>query len=281
MESLGKEEIEAQMEQARLDMEEEEEEEGAGDEHRRGDWCRARWSEDEMVYEATVESVDRKKGTAKVTFVGFGNSEVKRLEELYMSKGEERRIEQDELSNVREEASREDQVVLSNIREEELQNLLIKNCPDLLANFGDSSDLGFESLSVDDEPEKKKKEKKEKGKGKEKKKKEPAVVKTEPVPNLATFSAYSTLNQSPSFPPPFPAFPPAPQLPGLASPFSPFPQLQPPPSLPPPPALPAELANTVGPELHSLLLSWYMAGYHTGLYQGVCQDNTKRRSKKK
>ena len=43
------------MEQARLDEEyeedEEEEEEGAGDEFRVGDWCRAEWSEDGVVYE--------------------------------------------------------------------------------------------------------------------------------------------------------------------------------------------------------------------------------------
>ena len=87
MESLGTAEIEAQVEQAKLDMEEEEEEEGAGDEYRLGDWCRARWTEDQLVYEATVKSVDRKKGTAKVEFVGFGNIEVKQLDELYMSKG--------------------------------------------------------------------------------------------------------------------------------------------------------------------------------------------------
>ena len=45
------------MEQARLDEEyeegeeEEEEEEGAGDDFRVGDWCRAEWSEDGVVYE--------------------------------------------------------------------------------------------------------------------------------------------------------------------------------------------------------------------------------------
>ena len=42
------------MEQARLDEdyeEVEEEEEGAGDDFRVGDWCRAEWSEDAVVYE--------------------------------------------------------------------------------------------------------------------------------------------------------------------------------------------------------------------------------------
>ena len=42
------------MEQARLDEdyeEDEEEEEGAGDDFRVGDWCRAEWSDDAVVYE--------------------------------------------------------------------------------------------------------------------------------------------------------------------------------------------------------------------------------------
>ena len=316
MESLGKEEIEAQVEQARLDMEEEEEEEGAGDEYRLGDWCRARWSEDQMVYEATVKSVDRKRGTAQVEFVGFGNVEVKQLDDLYMSKGEERRLEQQEFGgpgDMKEE----------DIKEEDLQNLLIKNCPDLLANFGgaSASDLSFDNLVIDEESKGTKKEKKERKKGKEKKEKEKkekvkeaSVVKTEPgsAPWSGQFVPPSPFPSLPTptlpnmFPPQFSSFPPQPQFPGLASPFlppAPAPQLQSPfqppslphgaagdggpASLPPPPALPPQLESSVGPELHSLLLSWYLAGYHTGLYQGVSQTSQtsqtrdKKRSKKK
>ena len=96
MDSLGQDEIQAQMEQAKVDMEEEEEEEeGAGDDYRLGDWCRAEWTEDGLVYEAEVLSVDRKKRTAEVKFVGFGNKEIKDLDDLFMSKGEERRMEQE------------------------------------------------------------------------------------------------------------------------------------------------------------------------------------------
>ena len=63
MDSLGQEAIKEQMEMAEEDLEEEEEEEGAGDDYRyrmmmmtrsdinlndyrKGDWCRAAWSED-------------------------------------------------------------------------------------------------------------------------------------------------------------------------------------------------------------------------------------------
>ena len=302
MESLGKAEIEAQVEQARLDMEEEEEEEGAGDEYRLGDWCRAHWSEDQMVYEATVKSVDRKRGTAQVEFVGFGNIEVKQLEDLYMSKGEERRLEQEEFCQAGD--------LKEDIREEDLQNLLIKNCPDLLANFegASASVLDFDNLVIDEEP-KEKKEKKEKKKGKEKKEKvkeasKASVVKTEPgqfvPPN--PFPSLPTPTLGNMFPPQFPSYPGLPQFPGMASPFlPPGPPLQSPwqppslplygdggpASLPPPPALPPQLESSVGPELHSLLLSWYLAGYHTGLYQGTSQSSQssqsgdKKRSKKK
>jgi len=284
MESLGQEEVEAQIEQARLDMEEEEEEEGVGDEYRLGDWCRARWSEDETVYEATVESVDSRRGTATVKFVGFGNCEVKRLEELYMSKGEERRAEQEQLGSPEK---------LNSIKEEELQNLIIKNCPDLLANFGETSDLDLVSLSLDDEVKEKKKDKKDKKdkkakkiKSKENEKKEKikeaAEIKreTEPIPS---FGQIPLPNHFPSFQAPFSTS--ASPFPSLASPFSPFAPPAPliqspfscPPSLPPPPVLPAELETSVGPELHSLLLSWYMAGYHTGLYQGVSQKRSKKK----
>jgi len=68
MESFGPEAVEEQVEQARLDEdyeEDEEEEEGAGDDFRVGDWCRAEWNEDAVVYEAVIESINRKKGTAK------------------------------------------------------------------------------------------------------------------------------------------------------------------------------------------------------------------------
>ena len=48
------------MEQARLDEdyeEVEEEEEGAGDDFRVGDWCRAEWSEDAVVYEVLYRNL--------------------------------------------------------------------------------------------------------------------------------------------------------------------------------------------------------------------------------
>ena len=63
------------MEQARLDEdyeEVEEEEEGAGDDFRVGDWCRAEWSEDAVVYEVLYRNhffnIVQKGGSIKPMF---------------------------------------------------------------------------------------------------------------------------------------------------------------------------------------------------------------------
>jgi len=323
MESLGQDEVEQQVEQARLDAEGEEEEEGAGDEFQLGDWCRAEWSQDGVVYEGIIESLDRKTGTAKVKFLGFGNVEEKSLDELFMSKGEEWRLEQE---NMGEEVMENGQ----GIKEEELHNLIAKNCPDLLANFGDAGELGLEGLEIGDKKKKKKdkKEKKDKEKKekKEKKSKQSSSRSSQsssqapPDPTLSSrsstqapqdqlppwFPPTSLPLQSPyNLPTQFPSFPPMPQAFPSMSPFSPYPdpyqtqfntssqppflpfppQLQQPlSSLPPPPSLtPAEAALVTdnSTALHSMLMSWYMAGYHSGVFEGIKQASGKKKDKKK
>jgi len=317
MESLGQEEVEQQVEQANYDMEDEEEEEGAGEEFQLGDWCRAEWSQDGIVYEAIIESLDRKNGSAMVKFLGFGNVEEKSLEELFMSKGEDRRRDQEEVG--------EDKVNGQGIKEEELHNLIAKNCPDLLANFGESGDIGIESLEIGDKKKKKeKKEKKEKVK-KEKKDKKPKKNSSSPsrssqsstnvladqyhssrastqapsdhlppwVPptSLPLHSPYNIHPHFPSLPTMQPQFP-SMQFPSFPDPYqtaqSPFlpppTQLQfPPSSLPPPPSLtPADisLVTTNSTALHSMLMSWYMAGYHTGVFEGIKQATENKKKKK-
>merc|ERR1712243_78444 len=75
------------------------------------------------------------------------------LDSLFLSKGEECRVEQD---NIGKEVDSSNQ----GIREEDLHNLIAKNCPDLLANFGDAGDLGLDSLEIGKKKEKEKKEQK-------------------------------------------------------------------------------------------------------------------------
>merc|ERR1712126_257595 len=296
------------MEQAKLDMEEEEEEEGAGDDYRLGDWCRAEWTEDGLVYEAEVLSVDRRKRTAEVKFVGFGNKEVKNLDDLFMSKGEERRVEQELLSKETDVDLQQD------LKVEDIDSLLMKNCPDLLRNFGDETDLGLENLSLD-EKKKKKKAKKEKKEKKVKDKTSEVKIKQEfdssssitnepsssssfqngsflqPPQGFNPPSAFNMITpqmQSPfpsmqfPFPSMQPSFPPMPSpFSPMQSPFQPMPPMMLPPNLPQPPNLPSDLKESLTPELHSLLLSWYLAGYHTGVYQGISQAKEKKKSRKK
>jgi len=321
MESLGKDEVEQQVEQARLDKEAEEEEEGAGDDFQLGDWCRAEWSEDGVVYEGIIESLDRKSRTAKVKFLGFGNVEEHSLDSLFLSKGEEWRVEQE---NIGREVDSE-----QGIREEELHNLIAKNCPDLLANFGDAGDLGLDSLEIgkNNKKEKEKKDKKDKKEKKEKKDKKDKKEKkgkkssspsrssnsgSQSVPEYSQSSKSSSqppLDQMPhwfphaSYPPqspyqlptPFPSFsasmpPTLPSFPPYPDPFQspfglPFPShlQQPPSSLPPPPLTSgdASLLTENSSNLHSMLLSWYMAGYHTGVFEGNKQATEKKRKERK
>jgi len=311
MESLGQEEVDQQVEQARMDEEAEEEEEGAGDDFQLGDWCRAEWSVDGVVYEGIIESLDRKSRTAKVKFLGFGNVEEHSLDSLFLSKGEEWRAEQETIGKEVENGQ--------GIREEDLHNLIAKNCPDLLANFGDAGDLGLESLEIGKRKKKEKKEKKDKKEKKHQKDREDKISSnlsgsSQSTSQFSPGQNQSTMSQPPSsqipnwfnqpFNPPqaasqahFSSFPLP--LPPTLPPFLPYqdhfsnmygvpsvpfqPQLmQPPSSLPPPPLTPKDdlLQSENSSALYSMLLSWYMAGYHTGVYEGRTQANGKRRKDK-
>ena len=223
-----------------------------------------------MVYEAEVVSVDIRAQRAEVRFLGFGNTEVKRLEELFMSKGEERRMQQEETGT--EEV------------DEDIDSLLIRNCPDLLRNFGGDNDLTLEDLTIEDGDNKKKKDKKDKKEKKKSKEEKKSKIKQESESEEDRKPPFSLPSLQPPaqglpgmFPPSFSSF--TPQFP--PSPFSSFtPQF--PSSLPPPPPppLPSDPSSPLPPELHSLLVSWYLAGYHTGLYQGASQEKQRRKMKK-
>ena len=222
-----------------------------------------------MVYEAEVVSVDIRAQRAEVRFLGFGNTEVKRLEELFMSKGEERRMQQEETGT--EEV------------DEDIDSLLIRNCPDLLRNFGGDNDLTLEDLTIEDGDNKKKKDKKDKKEKKKSKEEKKSKIKREseseedrkPPFSLPPFQAPAQ-GLPGMFPPSFSSF--TPQFP--PSPFSSFTPQFPSSLPPPPPPLPSDPSSPLPPELHSLLVSWYLAGYHTGLYQGASQEKQRRKMKK-
>lgn len=47
-----------------------------------GDSCCAYWSEDGLIYPATISSIDEKRSTCVVVFKGYGNEEEQKLEDL-------------------------------------------------------------------------------------------------------------------------------------------------------------------------------------------------------
>ena len=59
------------------------------------------------MYEGIIESLDRKTENSKVKFLRFENVEEESLDELFMSKGEEGRLEQ---KNLGEEVMKNGQV---------------------------------------------------------------------------------------------------------------------------------------------------------------------------
>jgi len=123
MESLGQEARDEQLEHA----EEEEEDEEKGENFANGDWCRAVYSEDGVVYEGVIESCTTKR--ASIRFLGYNNREKIPLENLFKSKGEESRLKQENQALL-DEGANEDLV------DKELQDMIAKNCPDIMATFG-------------------------------------------------------------------------------------------------------------------------------------------------
>ncbi|XP_075931147.1 survival motor neuron protein-like [Petromyzon marinus] len=47
-----------------------------------GDLCQAAWSEDGVVYDATIKSVDASAGTCVMVFTGYGNEDELKLADL-------------------------------------------------------------------------------------------------------------------------------------------------------------------------------------------------------
>lgn len=61
-----------------------------------GDACRARFSEDNVIYEATIIGMNAKEGTCVVRYVGYNNEEEVPLSKLQKSRGESARKQQED-----------------------------------------------------------------------------------------------------------------------------------------------------------------------------------------
>lgn len=61
-----------------------------------GDACRTRFTEDNVIYEATIIGMNTKEGTCVVRYVGYNNEEEVPLNKLQKSKGELARKKQED-----------------------------------------------------------------------------------------------------------------------------------------------------------------------------------------
>ena len=218
-------------------------------------------------------------------------------------------------------------------REDEIHDLIAKNCPDLLANFGeqggavDNLDLGKLSMETKVKKSKQKessigrslhgaltsefsedqvkteiigKEESISSKGSKKKEKKERKVKKEkktkpdfapdnllpPFPNQAFMSQQQPMGMPSPWGMPqgmgygVPQSPMSSMFPSMPSTPMSFqsPLMQ---NMPPPPPM-LEGMESMDPSLHSLLLSWYMAGYQAGRYQtSQAKAPTKAKAKSK
>jgi len=285
MESLGQEAREEQVEEA--EMNKEEEEEKHDEDWKVGDWCRGVYEVDGRVYEGVIENMNSKRAT--VRFLGYDNKQKIPLEQLTKSKGEERRTDQESQALL----DKQWEEVSDDLGDEELEKMIERNCPDIMATFGSLPGEPVAASVIDNldktEEKHKKKEKKHKKEKKEKKNKKDKISTASSQSSLPSISQgppfqpgnlppMPEFNQilppaPPTLPPPFssmPSMPPA--FPMFHSPSQPlysapsFPGVPPPPPVMTPQADPASHANAEA--LYSLLSSWYIAGYQTGLYQG-------------
>ncbi|NXR10498.1 SMN protein, partial [Semnornis frantzii] len=183
-----------------------------------GDSCSAVWSEDGNMYLATITSINQKRGTCVITYVGYGNQEEQNLADLLPPSSNER---VDGMGNFGENEN--DTPCSTDESEKSSQSPRNKNnCTKGRSspqNLNFSTPLGAPGLGR---------------------------VSSDLTERICPGSKCWT---SPLFPPAWPqTFPATPPL------------------IPPPPLFvspdPLEDEEALG----SMLIAWYMSGYHTGYY---------------
>ncbi|XP_041101584.1 survival motor neuron protein 1-like [Polyodon spathula] len=182
-----------------------------------GDTCKAVWSADGNAYQATITSIDVKKGTCNVIYTSYGNKEQQSLSDL-----------------------------LSDNSEAESEKAVLE----------EEKDAPFSTEESDRSPTPQ--QHRTRTKSKPKPKSAAALPqwshRCPPLP-----PAVAGLGMPPRFggsPPIFPGFPPT--IPAG------------PPLIPPPPPMGPDSAED-DEALGSMLIAWYMSGYHTGYYLGLKQ----------
>jgi len=294
--SLGQQEIDEQVAQAKLDQVEEVPFEG---DCAVGKDCRARWSVDDIVYEGTIEAVELKKRRVKVRFVGYENVETVSMDQLYASKGMDWRQQQIEEAGLDFSGEAIDNGI-DELLNEHSKTFSHAQLPDLgklniIPEFSDTAER-----NEDNTKHRNRKSSKQKGEKSTKKRKGAGARSSDSKQTEISSGALP----DPSYEPAFPVLhditpsldgmqtnlrgganstllPTAPggsflnPVPSASSTGEGFPPLLIPPPPPQPPPIPAG-ATPESEALHSMLISWYMAGYHTGYYQASVKQSGKQ-----
>ncbi|XP_063151561.1 survival motor neuron protein-like isoform X1 [Candoia aspera] len=176
------------------------------------DACSAVWSEDGNVYQATIASINWKKGTCAVVYTGYGNREEQNLSDL--------------LPPIDAEGTNEEKSAAENENETQYST--------------DESDFSFRSPQ-----------------SKHTHTKSAQWNSRFPLPPSPSVQGPGKAGRKFSGPPPF--------LSGWSPPFPSGPPL-----IPPPPLLSSDSPDD-DEALGSMLIAWYMSGYHTGYYLGLKQ----------
>lgn len=277
--SLGQEQVDQQVAQAEMDQVEEEPFE---DEPKVGSSCRARWSLDDVVYEGTIESVDKKKNKVRVRFVGYGNEETVTGSDLFATKGEDWRLQQiedskDEIPSDDTHPDRHPELITTGqSADSQLSDLAHMSIGQSNSRLGQNV-KSREERSKRKEGGKVKKRSKAETKGKNGATEFSQPTSLLPDPRLEPdFTALHGINLSQG--PRTPTRGPSSLAGGFERPkttLAGFPPLLMPP--PPPRPFPAPTGQLQDSEaLQSMLIAWYMAGYHTGYYQALNKQDTKK-----
>uniref|UniRef100_A0A8D0BAP1 Tudor domain-containing protein n=1 Tax=Salvator merianae TaxID=96440 RepID=A0A8D0BAP1_SALMN len=175
-----------------------------------GDACSAVWSEDGNVYQATITSINWKKGTCIVIYTGYGNREEQNISDLLLPTDAEE--------------TNEEKSVAENENETQYST--------------DESDLSFQSPG-------------------NKYNRTKSTHWNSHFPHPPSVPVPGRDGMKFSGPPPF--------LSGWSPPFPTGP-----PVIPPPPPFSPDSPDD-DEALGSMLIAWYMSGYHTGYYLGLKQ----------
>ncbi|KFQ37787.1 Survival motor neuron protein, partial [Mesitornis unicolor] len=183
-----------------------------------GDSCNAVWSEDGHVYPATIVSINQKRGTCVVTYMGYGNREEQNLSDLLLP------VSDETVSGVGK-SGENDSETPNSTDESEKSFQLPQNRNSYMKERFSSRNLGF------------------------------PIPPAAPGLGMVSSALFEIIHiplvglvTSPSF------------LPCCPPPF-----LAGPPLIPPPPPMWPD-SPEYDEALGSMLIAWYMSGYHTGYY---------------